>query len=62
LRQWLSEPKTPLSEEEFAQSLVEQGLVSSLPAADVSSLLSAHPQPVTVQWPPVSQTLLEERR
>jgi hypothetical protein len=60
LRQWLSEPKTSPSEAEFAQSLVEQGLVSSLP--DVTLLPPANRQPVVVQGPPVSQTILEERR
>lgn len=62
LSQWLSEPKAPLSEEEFAQSLVEQGLVSSLPAADAPPLPPTNRQPITVQGPPVSQTILEERR
>ncbi len=62
LSQWLSEPKTSLSEEEFAQSLVEQGLVSSLPDADASLLPLTNRQPVVVQGPPLSQTILEERR
>lgn len=62
LRQWLSEPKTALSEEDFAQSLVEQGLVSSLPAADANPLPPTNRQPITAQGPPVSQTILEERR
>ena len=62
LRQWLSEPKSSLSEAEFAQSLVEQGLISSLPDADATLLSPTNRQPVVVQGPPVSQTILEERR
>ncbi len=62
LRQWLSEPKPSLSEEEFAQSLVEQGLISSLPDAAAMLPPAANRQPVVVQGPPVSQTILEERR
>jgi hypothetical protein len=60
LSQWLSEPKT--SEEEFAQSLVEQGLVSSLPDTEASLLPPTNRQPIPVLGPPVSQTILEERR
>ncbi|MBS1810647.1 MAG: tyrosine-type recombinase/integrase [Acidobacteria bacterium] len=62
LRQWLSEPKTLLFEEEFAQSLVEQGLVSSLPDTDASLLPATNRQPVPVLGQSVSQAILEERR
>lgn len=62
LRQWLSDSKSLLSEAEFAQSLMEQGLVSALPNAELNPAKPPTRQLLVVQGQPLSQTILEERR
>ncbi len=56
-------PKRKMTEAEFAQHLLEIGLISSLPdaALDVDDN-DPDDQPVTIEGEPLSETIIRERR
>jgi putative addiction module CopG family antidote len=56
-----SEPKA-LSEQEFAQKLVQSGLLSAVPPRFATPPGDRNFQPVDIQGEPLSETVIRERR
>lgn len=61
LETWLRFPQTPITEEEFKQELVHQGIVSAPPPVTEAA---SHQRwkPIKIKGRPLSETLIEERR
>jgi len=53
---------TPLTEDEFEQYLLAQGMISSIPSRSLGSAEYGKRKPVEVKGKPVSETIIEERR
>jgi hypothetical protein len=51
-----------MTEEEFEQHLLAQGVISSIPTRDLDPAEYHNRKPIEVKGPPVSETLIEERR
>jgi hypothetical protein len=51
-----------MTEEEFEQHLLAQGIISSIPSRDIDPVGYQNRKPVEVKGRPVSETLIEERR
>lgn len=57
------EPARPqMTEEEFEQHLLAQGVISSIPLRDIDSEEYRSRKSIEVKGQPVSETLIEERR
>lgn len=61
LEAWLTPGRTPLSEEEFAQEMLRQGILDQVAApwtdpADFDSY-----KPIEIKGKPLSETIIEER-
>lgn len=51
-----------MTEEEFEQHLLAQGIISSVPARNVDATEYHNRKPIEVKGKPVSETIIEERR
>lgn len=49
-------------EENFLQFLLKKGLITSIPDRSKSTPESERPDPIVVEGPPVSETIIKERR
>jgi hypothetical protein len=54
--------KPKMSEEEFQEYLLKEGVISSIPERKLSSEEFRKRKPIEVKGKPVSETLIEERR
>jgi hypothetical protein len=61
LNEWLGATQAPLSEAEFEQHLVQQGILSEVPPPLVDLLPYMRRQPVQVKGQPLSETIIEDR-
>jgi hypothetical protein len=62
LEVWLAPPEAPMTEEEFEQELLRQGILDHVPPPITDLTPYQHRKPVEVIGKPVSETIIEERR
>ena len=61
LEAWLSTLSTPMTEAEFEQQLVAQGILSNVPPPITDVMLYQQRMRIQVHGQPLSETIIEER-
>lgn len=61
LNEWLSNQRVSLTEAEFEQHLMNQGLLSEIPTPITDLSAYAQRKPIRVSGKPLSETIIEER-